>query len=64
MRGRARLETAELPARRWAQDYKELLMEQLPTKEDQKTAVTEIRERHMRSSMHFVLHDAREGRGG
>lgn len=55
-RGRVRLEITELPVRRWTQDYKEWLMEQLPKQGcEQRAVVTEMREHHSHNSVHFVL---------
>eukprot|EP00927_Polykrikos_kofoidii_P065329 TRINITY_DN6109_c1_g1_i1.p1 TRINITY_DN6109_c1_g1~~TRINITY_DN6109_c1_g1_i1.p1 ORF type:complete len:1144 (-),score=229.56 TRINITY_DN6109_c1_g1_i1:176-3361(-) len=55
-RGRTRLEITELPVRRWTQDYKEWLLEQLPQSGDEKRAtVTEVREHHSENSVHFVV---------
>merc|ERR1719149_163603 len=55
-RGRTRLEITELPVRRWTQDYKEWLLEQLPKNDDERRAqITEVREYHTENSVHFVL---------
>jgi len=55
-RGRTRLEITELPVRRWTQDYKEWLQEQLPSSaEDRKAVITEVREYHTENSVHFVV---------
>lgn len=55
-RGRVRLEITELPVRRWTQDYKEWIVEQLPQPGSEKRAtVTELREYHSENSVHFVL---------
>eukprot|EP00927_Polykrikos_kofoidii_P065326 TRINITY_DN6109_c0_g2_i1.p1 TRINITY_DN6109_c0_g2~~TRINITY_DN6109_c0_g2_i1.p1 ORF type:complete len:1935 (-),score=346.71 TRINITY_DN6109_c0_g2_i1:397-6201(-) len=55
-RGRTRLEITELPVRRWTQDYKEWLLEQLPHSGDEKRAlITEVREHHSENSVHFVV---------
>jgi len=55
-RGRMRLEITELPVRRWTQDYKEWLVDQLPSSADDRRAhVQEMREHHTENSVHFVL---------
>jgi len=51
-----RLEITELPIRRWTQDYKEWLLEQLPQNGSEKRAlVNEFREHHTENSVHFTL---------
>mmetsp|Transcript_60801 Transcript_60801/g.114833 ORF Transcript_60801/g.114833 Transcript_60801/m.114833 type:complete len:1066 (-) Transcript_60801:165-3362(-) len=55
-RGRTRLEITELPVRRWTQDYKEWTLEQLPKKDaDTRSLITEFREYHTETSVHFSL---------
>jgi DNA gyrase/topoisomerase IV subunit A len=58
-RGHTRLEITELPVRRWTQDYKEWLLEQLPkaqgAESEHKAQITEVREYHTEHSVHFVL---------
>jgi DNA topoisomerase-2 len=55
-RGRTRLEITELPVRRWTQDYKEWLLEQLPKGGDERRAqITDVREYHTENSVHFVV---------
>jgi len=55
-KGRVRLEITELPPRRWTQDYKDWLVEQLPKPGDERRAsITELREYHSENSVHFVL---------
>merc|ERR1719424_1393130 len=55
-RGRTRVEISELPVKRWTQDYKEWLLEQLPKiGEERKAQITDVREYHTENSVHFVL---------
>ncbi|CAE7650581.1 top2 [Symbiodinium pilosum] len=55
-KGRVRLEITELPPKRWTQDYKDWLVEQLPKPGDERRAsITELREYHSENSVHFVL---------
>eukprot|EP00931_Biecheleriopsis_adriatica_P085364 TRINITY_DN5975_c0_g1_i1.p1 TRINITY_DN5975_c0_g1~~TRINITY_DN5975_c0_g1_i1.p1 ORF type:complete len:1499 (+),score=431.09 TRINITY_DN5975_c0_g1_i1:1236-5732(+) len=55
-KGRVRLEITELPVRRWTQDYKDWLVDQLPKSGAEKRAmITELREYHSENSVHFVL---------
>jgi len=54
-RGRTRLEITELPVRRWTQDYKEWLLEQLPKDAEHRAQITDVREYHTENSVHFVL---------
>ncbi|CAE8691232.1 unnamed protein product [Polarella glacialis] len=55
-RGRVRLEITELPVKRWTQDYKDWLVDQLPQPgAEKRAAVTELREYHSENSVHFVL---------
>lgn len=55
-RGRTRLEITELPVRRWTQDYKDWLLEQLPVSgKEHKATITEVREHHTENSVHFII---------
>ncbi|CAJ1331141.1 unnamed protein product [Effrenium voratum] len=55
-KGRVRLEITELPVKRWTQDYKEWLVEQLPKSGNERRAsITEMREYHSENSVHFSL---------
>eukprot|EP00930_Biecheleria_cincta_P023601 TRINITY_DN17030_c0_g1_i2.p1 TRINITY_DN17030_c0_g1~~TRINITY_DN17030_c0_g1_i2.p1 ORF type:complete len:1542 (+),score=490.15 TRINITY_DN17030_c0_g1_i2:59-4684(+) len=55
-KGRVRLEITELPVKRWTQDYKDWLVDQLPKPGSEKrAAITELREYHSENSVHFVL---------
>jgi len=55
-RGRMRMEITELPVKKWTQDYKEWLLDQLPKSGDEnRPSVTEVREHHTDNSVHFVL---------
>jgi len=56
VRGRSRVEITELPIGRWTQDYKEWTLEQLPKKDaDTRSLITEFREYHTETSVHFSL---------
>eukprot|EP00927_Polykrikos_kofoidii_P065325 TRINITY_DN6109_c0_g1_i1.p1 TRINITY_DN6109_c0_g1~~TRINITY_DN6109_c0_g1_i1.p1 ORF type:complete len:2348 (-),score=532.90 TRINITY_DN6109_c0_g1_i1:289-6285(-) len=56
-RGRTIVEITELSVRRWTQDYKEWLMEQLPQASEEKRAlITEFRAHHTENTVHFVVH--------
>eukprot|EP00435_Cladocopium_sp_Y103_P018410 s2439_g4.t1 len=43
-KGRVRLEITELPVKRWTQDYKDWLLEQLPKSGERRSLIEEIRE--------------------
>uniref|UniRef100_A0A7S1AKX6 DNA topoisomerase 2 n=1 Tax=Noctiluca scintillans TaxID=2966 RepID=A0A7S1AKX6_NOCSC len=55
-RGQTRLEITELPVKKWTQDYKEWLLEQLPSGGtiERKALITDLREHHAENSVHFV----------
>jgi DNA topoisomerase II len=54
-RGMTRIEVTELPVRRWTQDYKEWLLEQLASSEGKRSTLTEFREYHTDNTVHFSL---------
>lgn len=54
-KGRVRLEITELPVKRWTQDYKDWLLEQLPKSGERRSLIEEIREYHSENSVRFVL---------
>eukprot|EP00930_Biecheleria_cincta_P021393 TRINITY_DN15877_c0_g1_i1.p1 TRINITY_DN15877_c0_g1~~TRINITY_DN15877_c0_g1_i1.p1 ORF type:complete len:2143 (-),score=530.30 TRINITY_DN15877_c0_g1_i1:185-6613(-) len=54
-RGMTRIEVTELPIRRWTQDYKEWLLEQLASAEGKRSTLTEFREYHTDNTVHFSL---------
>eukprot|EP00929_Paragymnodinium_shiwhaense_P100316 TRINITY_DN6255_c0_g2_i1.p1 TRINITY_DN6255_c0_g2~~TRINITY_DN6255_c0_g2_i1.p1 ORF type:complete len:2100 (+),score=564.25 TRINITY_DN6255_c0_g2_i1:317-6616(+) len=55
-KGRTRVEVTELPVRRWTQDYKDWLLEQLPQSGAEKRAsIVEFREHHTENTVHFFI---------
>eukprot|EP00435_Cladocopium_sp_Y103_P015238 s2274_g3.t1 len=54
-RGLTRLEITELPLRRWTQDYKEWILEQMHGDEGKRAMISEFREYHTDNTVHFSL---------
>ncbi|CAJ1382282.1 unnamed protein product [Effrenium voratum] len=54
-RGMCRVEITELPIRRWTQDYKEWLLEQMQSENSKRGLLSEFREYHTENSVLFSL---------
>ena len=54
-RGRTKVEIVELPLRKWTQDYKEWILEQLPQAgAERRATITDVREYHTENLVRFV----------
>ncbi|CAK9000771.1 DNA topoisomerase 2 (DNA topoisomerase II) [Durusdinium trenchii] len=54
-RGLTKIEVTELPVRRWTQDYKEWIMEQMHENNGKRAMISEFREHHTDNTVHFSL---------
>eukprot|EP00928_Gymnodinium_smaydae_P009830 TRINITY_DN13680_c0_g2_i2.p1 TRINITY_DN13680_c0_g2~~TRINITY_DN13680_c0_g2_i2.p1 ORF type:complete len:2124 (+),score=527.12 TRINITY_DN13680_c0_g2_i2:96-6467(+) len=58
-RSRTRVEITELPIRRWTQDYKEWLLDQVPKADAEKrSTILDFREHHTDNTVHFSINVA------
>jgi len=63
-RGPSQVDVTELPVGRWTQDYKEWLLDQMPSEAEQKRgAIAFFRENHTEDSIHFSISLAPESAG-
>lgn len=53
--GSTRIEVTELPVRKWTQDYKEWIMDQLQADDGKRATISEFREYHTDNTVHFSL---------
>jgi len=53
--GSTRIEVTELPVRKWTQDYKEWIMDQLQADDGKRATISEFREYHTENTVHFSL---------
>ncbi|CAE7303561.1 TOP2 [Symbiodinium natans] len=53
--GSTRIEVTELPVRKWTQDYKEWVLEQMQAQAGKRAMISEFREYHTENTVHFSL---------